>query len=486
MDLSIRAGRQRAFAPKARTGCLTCKKRHKKCGEEKPTCLRCKSGGYVCDGYETKKPAPSVKSRTGPLPLLAAKRPLVANTIRRPLIQANTMECNYYTYFFSDIINHLEISPSLNREFWNKTILAPSQSSICIRHAVLALGATYHQYAAGIVQPSTVSLDRFILQHYNESISKLANSHEEGPDISTILTCCILFIILECLRGDFEEAIRHLESGIKILSNHTPKMYLPNGQVQELATIFHAISSQVAIFAEDRIFPDVTHLLMPPKRIKKGIQGEFRDLDEAEDVMNKFDDVINEISWDMEQDWDNEDSECVIRWVKLREEVRDWKTQFDVLINKPARKGQKEVHVERILNLRIQHKLWEVLLDGEYNEEDEADIDPTECNLLLDQVEQLWCNPANPRFGLKIDLTAALYQLYVYCTDDQVRKRIIGLLRSQKRREIIWDSGDLADFLEKDMWQRAIGLQTERWPDIGPSKDEGALLVLRPRIQKLV
>jgi hypothetical protein len=57
------------------------------------------------------------------------------------------------------------------------------------------------------------------------------------------------------------------------------------------------------------------------------------------------------------------------------------------------------------------------------------------------------------------------------------------MLRSQRRREIVWDSGDLSDFLEKDMWQRAIGLQTERWPDIGPSKDEGALLVLRPKAQ---
>ncbi|GKU10790.1 unnamed protein product, partial [Fusarium langsethiae] len=158
------------------------------------------------------------------------------------------------------------------------------------------------------------------------------------------------------------------------------------------------------------------------------------------------------------------------------------KTQFDVLTNKLTQNDKKQAHVERIVNLRIQHKLWEVLLDGECNE-DEANIDPTECNLLLDQVEQLWCNPANPCFGLKIDLTAALYQLYVYCTDDQVQHRIIALLRSKKRREIIWDSGDLADFLEKDMWQRAIGLQTERWPDIGSSKDEGALLVLRPRAQ---
>jgi hypothetical protein len=392
------------------------------------------------------------------------------------------MESNYYTYFFSDIIGHLEISPSLNREFWNKTLLMPSQSNICIRHAVLALGGTYWQYSSGFGQPSTITLDRFILWHYNESVSKLAYNHNATPDLSTTLTCCILFVILESLRGNFGEAVRHLESGIKIMSSHKPKSYLPNGQVQELATIFHAISSQVAIFSEDRIFPDVAHLLMPPKRKKKQILGEFRDLDEAEDVMNKFDDVINEISWDMDQDWDNEDSECVTQWTKLRQDVRDWKTQFEVFINKLTQNGQKQIHVERILNLTIQHKLWEVLLDGECND-DEADIEPTECNLLLDQIEKLWCNPARPRFGLKIDLTAALYQLYVYCTDDQVRRRIITMLRSQRRREIVWDSGDLSDFLEKDMWQRAIGLQTERWPDIGPSKDEGALLVLRPKAQ---
>lgn len=325
-----------------------------------------------------------------------------------------------------------------------------------------------------------MSLDRFTLWHYNEAVSKLVHASDATEDLTTILTCCVLFVILESLRGDFEEALRHLESGNKILSSYTPKTYLPNKEIKGLADIFHAISSQVAIFAGDRLFPDVSHLLMPANG-KKKVPGKFRDLDEAEDVMNEFDDVINEISWDLDQDWDDEESQCVIEWVKLRHDVQAWETQFEALLSKMTRNGQSEENAERILNLRIQHKLWEVLLDGECDE-NEADINPTECNLLLDQIEQLWYNPVRPRFGLKIDLTAALYQLYVYCPDDNVRQRIITMLRMQRRREIIWDSGDLADFLEKDMWQRAIGLQTERWPDIGPSKDEGALVVLRPKV----
>ncbi|RBR27004.1 uncharacterized protein FIESC28_00272 [Fusarium coffeatum] len=465
--------RQRAFAPKKRTGCLTCKKRHKKCDEEKPICQRCKKGGYVCDGYE-KQELTQDTPKPRPLPLLVAKR---ASTPQKCLVPGNALESSYYTYFFSDIIGQFEISHSLNKGFWKKTLLAPSQDNLCIKHAVLAVGATHLRYSrAGAGQILPASLDRFILTNYNEAISRLANTRDNPADLETILTCCILFVILESLRGDFEEAVRHLESGIKILANHKPKVFLPNNELQDLATIFHAISSQVAIFAEDRIFPDVTHLLMPPKKQKRKANGVFRDLDEAEDVMNKFDDVINHISWDLEQDWDDEESECVTQWVKLRQDVATWEALFNCLLGRISVDESKE----RILNLRIQHKLWEVLLDGECNE-DQAAITPQDCNTLLDQVQQLWCNPSHSHFGLKIDLTAALYQLYVYCEDDDVRQRIINMLRSQRRREIIWDSGELADFLERDMWQRALGLQEERWPDIGPSKEEGALLVFRPK-----
>ncbi|KAM0350485.1 hypothetical protein ACHAPU_002964 [Fusarium lateritium] len=329
-------------------------------------------------------------------------------------------------------------------------------------------------------QSPSVTLDRFILGHYNEAISKLKFTQESKPDTSTILTCCILFVILESLRGDFSEAMRHLESGIRILANHTPKTYLPNRDVQELAAIFHAIGSQVAIFSEGRIFPDVTHLLLPEKTQKRPT-AEFRDLDEAEDVMNKFDDYVSHISWDLDQDWEDEESECNAKWQVLEQDVRDWERQFEALVDKLISTGQP-VDQEKLLNLRIQHKLWQLLIHNESTDDEaETGLDSAECNILLDQLEQLWCNPTRPRFGLKIDLTAALYQLYVYCSDTVVRQRIIYLLRCHRRREIVWDSVQLADFLDKDLARRATGLQQEKWPDIGPSSDENAFLVFRPK-----
>ncbi|KAH7240351.1 uncharacterized protein BKA55DRAFT_542938 [Fusarium redolens] len=476
MDRSIRAQRVRAFSRKTRTGCLTCKKRHKKCDEEKPTCKRCRDGGYVCDGYTPQSQAVTTKTQNRSLPILAAK----VSTPTLPRLPGDTLESNYYVYFFSDIISQLEITPYLNKEFWNRNILVPSQNSECVRHAVLALGATHWQYSTRN-QLSTASFDRFVLWHYNEAISKLTSNQESPQDMSTVLTCCILFVILESLRGDFGEAIRHLESGTRILTNHVPKTYLPNRDFQELAAIFHAIASQVAIFSPERVFPDVTHLLMPAKKQKR-IEGEFRNLDEAEDVMNKFDDMVNHISWDLDQEWENEESECNTQWSILRQNVQVWQCQFEILVNKLSA-GKEPIDSEKVLNLRIQHKLWELLIEEEsdVDENAEAHLDSAECNTLLDQLEKLWCNPTRPRFGLKIDLTAALFQLYVYCTDENVRQRIICMLRAQSRREIIWDSGQLADFLESDMVLRAVGLQTERWPEIGPSANDGALLVFRPK-----
>ncbi|KIW45576.1 uncharacterized protein PV06_03957 [Exophiala oligosperma] len=45
--------RKKTSAPKVRTGCITCKKRHVKCDEARPVCLRCRRGGHKCLGYDT-------------------------------------------------------------------------------------------------------------------------------------------------------------------------------------------------------------------------------------------------------------------------------------------------------------------------------------------------------------------------------------------------------------------------------------------------
>lgn len=46
--------RKRVFSNRTKTGCITCRRRKKKCDEGKPECTNCKRGGFVCEGYSGK------------------------------------------------------------------------------------------------------------------------------------------------------------------------------------------------------------------------------------------------------------------------------------------------------------------------------------------------------------------------------------------------------------------------------------------------
>ncbi|KAJ9138356.1 C6 zinc finger domain protein [Pleurostoma richardsiae] len=52
----------RASVPKVRTGCITCKKRHVKCDEARPSCQRCMKWQGFCEGYERAKSISSVSA----------------------------------------------------------------------------------------------------------------------------------------------------------------------------------------------------------------------------------------------------------------------------------------------------------------------------------------------------------------------------------------------------------------------------------------
>ncbi|MCJ1476652.1 Maltose acetyltransferase [Lambiella insularis] len=69
-----RKRRKRVFSNRTKTGCMTCRKRKKKCDELHPECNNCLRGGFVCEGYTvrntwqkptpTKQPIP-LQSKTG-------------------------------------------------------------------------------------------------------------------------------------------------------------------------------------------------------------------------------------------------------------------------------------------------------------------------------------------------------------------------------------------------------------------------------------
>ncbi|TAQ90217.1 hypothetical protein B7494_g1497 [Chlorociboria aeruginascens] len=61
--------RKRNFSNRTKTGCMTCRRRKKKCDETRPECNNCLRGGFVCSGYQQRGSWPKQESKQVPVPL---------------------------------------------------------------------------------------------------------------------------------------------------------------------------------------------------------------------------------------------------------------------------------------------------------------------------------------------------------------------------------------------------------------------------------
>ncbi|KAK8102626.1 hypothetical protein PG984_015772 [Apiospora sp. TS-2023a] len=61
--------RKRNFSNRTKTGCLTCRKRKKKCDESKPECNNCLRGGFICHGYANQRGYQKMENKPPAVPL---------------------------------------------------------------------------------------------------------------------------------------------------------------------------------------------------------------------------------------------------------------------------------------------------------------------------------------------------------------------------------------------------------------------------------
>lgn len=61
--------RKRNFSNRTKTGCMTCRRRKKKCDETRPECNNCLRGGFVCSGYQQRGQWPKTEQKQAPIPL---------------------------------------------------------------------------------------------------------------------------------------------------------------------------------------------------------------------------------------------------------------------------------------------------------------------------------------------------------------------------------------------------------------------------------
>ncbi|GLA38282.1 hypothetical protein AnigIFM63309_005294 [Aspergillus niger] len=270
--------RQRAFTHRSKNGCRTCRSvfilpfptsplpliniktrllilgsRHIKCDETPNACRNCTSTGRKCDGYNQYR----LPFRKATLPVSKPSRSLI---VCLPGLDSDERRC---LQFFEHNTIPMLVGYA-DSEVWQRLVLQMCHREPAVCHAVVALSAFHENYERSSMNMEPKPDHRhhhYALEQYNRSMAMLRRRIQSNdPQVRSItLMCCVVFVILELLEGDYTNAFAHLHQGLNILKTQSTHHALTTERI--LAKAFLQLNTPRAYWNG----PDVVVTGHPPK-----------------------------------------------------------------------------------------------------------------------------------------------------------------------------------------------------------------------------
>ncbi|KAI1629070.1 hypothetical protein EDD37DRAFT_615984 [Exophiala viscosa] len=442
--------RKRSYAPKTRSGCLTCKLviiRKVKCDESKPDCDRCLSTGRRCDGYETEQ-----RSQDG----LVLYKP---QTISRPpsFSILSAQESRSFQYFYEQTSSQL--SGFHGCDFWSGTVLQLASEDEAVRHGVVALASLHENFGVGRVNGG--DSEHFALKQYNLAIRRHMNQLESPKSQAGIechLAACLIFISIEIIRGHFASSLSLLKKSFgvfeELLRN---RKYLQKTASNDLLKTFgsqlNRLESQAVGLVGAKAWgtPYASRIRGPPPKLPKAFSSAAEARDYFEYYANAF--ILGSGTSSGPANVAPMDND--IQQGDLRAQLyifNHWSNGLDDLIgrsnNMPAneRAALGVLQIERlILTTSLDVITQRTSVDLQVMWDKYTDTFAQIVNLAQSILEMV--EPSNdkapasrkPYFTLDLGLVGPLYDIARRCRDPQIRRRAIGLLYAYPRQEGMFD-----------------------------------------------
>ncbi|KAH7411903.1 hypothetical protein DE146DRAFT_641698 [Phaeosphaeria sp. MPI-PUGE-AT-0046c] len=499
MALSAGKLRQRAWKPKNRTGCKTCKIRKIKCDENKPHCKRCTSTGRTCDGYDVNFRPSHSPSQTPPpnnQGQPATNRELFRSVSPVPLAPALQLKTKQEQVSFDFFARYAVFSLQgfLDSSFWQREILQAAHQNESIQHCIIALGAMHRRFYEGSISHIRESdmadqYLQFALLQSNQAIKQLLkgrgpNGYMTGSDKVTLMTCCVLFSSMACLQGHQKEGMQHLRSGIRLLKDIDADQDQNLGRhpvdIDSLRSMFVGLDIQARSIMSTAEF----ETWEPPPHSKEPALSLKPDLDEETIValQLRLQSVVNSVlaflpatSRRSVDDWESVycDYQGLLKRFNHTTEILD-----QLLIKASRTQGQytQQLTAVQLLHCQLEYYLrcprvdladkfpftWDNL---------NKPLDPTaQMARMLDLATQLLPHNSSlaPVFTTCMGPLSALWLIATRAPSEctAMRKRAVRLMLSSPRREGFWDSmvgGQIAAGVlkwEQETTQAELGLGT--------------------------
>lgn len=411
--------------------------------------FRCVSTGRKCDGYENPKSKSSSTTENTPPPL--EPFPLIR-------ISGTPTERRALHVFFSQTVPN--ITGFFEPIFWTRNVLHLVQTEPAIRYAAQALGAMYAQGTEPDIKAVSRMTD-FALTSYNKAIRALFVGDPSANERKLIiLVTCVLFVCLEFMRGETAAAIRHINSGLKLLSEW---LFSGNTDKSDASPISSIISDPdifdlTSMFTRLRLQAEFSMHALPfswchvyrPMRLQNEEILLFCSLTEARDELFAIaNECVSSILPATEAKYVQQvDANMIVRRIRLEKKLRTWRRTFEssIAIKKSTSTTQNAVAANILLILCISLTVWaavcldveEVKLDN-YREEFEDVI--TLAKAVID-------TGTGGDFQFEIGIIPPLHMIGSKCRFPDLRQEIIDILSSKHWREGIFDSYASSRFIE--------------------------------------
>ncbi|CAJ0555135.1 Ff.00g052000.m01.CDS01 [Fusarium sp. VM40] len=184
---------------RSKTGCITCRKRKKKCDEAKPRCMNCEKNAVVCEGYHEKQIWKSGKEKAEEERLRQETLPII--TMQPIFHGVETVEDKvFWKHYITHLSNVLTVEGEAKNAF-KDIILHLANEHQGLMHSILAVSSKHIEwdtpYGAKLLadhpQSSREALQQRADYHHDESMKRLYEDmgrplNKDDPEYKTILS----------------------------------------------------------------------------------------------------------------------------------------------------------------------------------------------------------------------------------------------------------------------------------------------------------
>lgn len=515
---------KRRSNPKVKTGCLTCKVRRVKCGEEKPACFRCLKLGVDCDGYASPesrlKKHRLLPSNRDLLPKSILAAPIPTAFVRSPF--ENAEEYRYFDLFCARTA--LEIFPESDSGTTRRMMLQSCHTNPAIRHALIAIGAldktseTARDFRklsvdASDGMPSSSEHHHTALKQYTKAVS-LMRASVERMDLRTTLLNCLLILCFEAWNGNLNLAVQQVQTGIRLIldwksnsekpqSESNYSSVGPNFVEDDLVQIFCRLAIQVCFFASDRsldcraiiraegteftaTMPTAFTTLKQATLYHQGILRRGMNFASSQRRYEKF--KPSDITAELYEEWQghvNAFDRWLAAYAALPSTVREEGHPDHHTVVRKAKTLEltmKAAYISLSCCLTLDQMAYD---DFNYMYEEVIDL----CQYVLNDT-QLPSTSRTTAFCFDSRLILPLYFVGLQCRERTLRRRAIKVLLDWPKREGVWDTAFAAKVgqwamhveekhLEGDFVPAWARIQTVKWTS--DLEKRSALLYCRQR-----